>query len=80
MARHYFVRSRLLIAEHMSLLAFVTLHFVVRFVFRVPLVLPVFLVRHRIGSHLVVFHHAVTHLVIGLHGWRILLCSERDDG
>ena len=80
MARHHFVRSRLLNAEHLSLLAVVTLHFVVRFVFRVPLVLHLFLVRHLIGRHLVVFHHAGTHLVIVLHGLRPLLCSERGDG
>lgn len=80
MARHHFARSRLLNAEHLSLLVFVTLHFIVRFVFRVPLVLPVLLIRHLIGSHLVVFHHAVTHLVIVLHGLRTLLCSERGDG
>ena len=80
MARHYFKRSRLINAELTSLSVFVTLHLVVRFMFRLLLVLPVLLVRHLIGSHFVVFHHAVTHLVIGLHGLRILLCSERDDG
>jgi hypothetical protein len=79
MARHQFVRSRLLDAEHLSRLALVTLHFVVCFVFCVPLVLPVFLVRHLIGSHLVVFHHAVAHLVIVLHGLRTLLSSYRGD-
>lgn len=68
------MRTRLLNAEHLSLLVFVTLHFVVCFVFCVPLVL-VFLVRHLIGSHLVVFHHAVTHFVIVLHGLRTLLSS-----
>ena len=80
MARHYFKRSRLLNAEQLSLLVFVTLHLVVHFMFRVLLVLPVLLVRHFIGSHFVVFHHAVTHLVIGLHCLRILLCGEQDDG
>ena len=79
MARNYFVRSRLLNAEHLPLLVLVTLHFVVCFVFGVPHVLPVFLVRHLIGSHLVVFHHAVVHHVIVLHGLRSLLSSSRGD-
>ena len=62
-----------------ALSVFVTLHFVVRFMFRVLLVLPVLFVRHLIGSHLVLFHHAVIHIVIVLHGLRSLLCCERGD-
>jgi len=63
-----------------ALSVFVTLHLIVHLMFRVFLVLPVLLVRHLIRSHLVVFHHGVTHFVLVLHGLRSLLCCDPGDG